>query len=174
VLDGLSGSLPDLGRVLFITGALLTHAAVGYALVRALTDVDPRLGLLFGVALDGDFLFPSSLGFPFVHRGLVHTPVFVLFSVALVYALRRREVAMAAGVALASHLLIDGLSPAGIMWLYPVTAAPSPALPVHGPVGTTLLWVLVGGVLSYDTGGRVRVAVRRAARRLRGASQGRR
>ncbi len=149
MLGGLSGSLPDLGRVLFVGGALLTHAAVGYALVRALTDADPRLGLLFGVLPDGDFLFPAGLGFPFVHRGLVHTPVVLLAVVALVSALRRREVATAAGVALASHLLIDGLSPAGIMWLYPVTAAPSPGLPVHGPVGTAALWLLVAGTLSY-------------------------
>jgi inner membrane protein len=172
VLGGLSGSLPDLGRVLFVGGALLTHAGVGYALVRALTDADPRLGLLFGVALDGDFLFPASLGFPFVHRGIVHTPVFLLFAVALVYLLSRREVAIAASAALASHLLIDGLSPAGIMWLYPVTAAPSPGLPVHGPVGTVILWGLVGGILSYDAGGRVRVAVRQAVHRLRGTGGG--
>jgi inner membrane protein len=168
VFGGLPWFSPTLGRVLFVGGALLTHAAVGYAFVRALTDADPRLGLLFGVFPDGDFLFPASLGFPFVHRGIVHTPVFLLAVVALVYALSRREVAVAAAVALTSHLLIDGLSPAGIMWLYPVTATPTPGLPVHGPVGTVLLWVVVACVLSYDAGGRVRVAVTAAAGRLQG------
>lgn len=168
MLGGLHWFPLSLGRVLFVGGALLTHAAVGYALVRALTDADPRLGLLFGVFPDGDFLFPASLGFPFVHRGIVHTPVFLLVVVALVSALSRREVVVAASVALASHLLIDGLSPAGIMWLYPVTVTPTPGLAVHGPVGTVVLWAVVAGVLSYDAGGRVRVIVVRAVHRLRG------
>lgn len=160
------GDPPGLGRVLFVSGALLTHALVGYAVVRALTDADPRLGLLFGVFPDGDFLFPASLGPPFVHRGIVHTPAFTLVVVALVYALHRRETATATAVALGSHLLIDSLSPAGIMWLYPVTASPSPGLPVHGPVGTVVLWLVAGGIVSYDSGGSVREYATQQVRNL--------
>lgn len=162
------GDLPGLGRALFLTGALLTHAGVGYALVHSLTEEDPRLGLVAGVVPDVDFLFPPSLGFPFVHRGIVHTPLFVLLAVAAVYALHRRAAATAVGVALASHLLIDGLSPAGIMWLYPVTASPSPGLGVHSPAGTVALWLLVGVLLYFDR--RVRVAAMRLAHRLRRGS----
>jgi len=37
----------ELERGLFLAGAFATHAFVGYALVRGLTDEDPRIGLVF-------------------------------------------------------------------------------------------------------------------------------
>lgn len=131
---------PTLDRATFLLVAFLTHAAVGYALVTVTTETDPRLGLVFGLLPDVDFLFPAALGFPFVHRGLTHTPLFALLVVGAVFVVSRKT-ALASGVALFSHLCIDALSPAGIMWLYPITRSPSPGLPVHGPAGTAVLWV---------------------------------
>lgn len=138
--------LPDAGRVVFLVAAVLTHAAVGYTLVVMLTEADPRVGIFFGVLPDVDFLFPEPLGFPFVHRGLAHTPAVALLVVSVVLVVTRREIAIATGIALFSHLGIDGLSPEGIMWLYPVTLSPSPGLPVHSAPGTAVLWVGVVGV----------------------------
>ncbi|MFC7009441.1 hypothetical protein [Halalkalicoccus salilacus] len=49
-------------RVLFLTIAVLTHGIVGYALVRAFTDVNPTGGFFLGILPDVDFLFPAAWG----------------------------------------------------------------------------------------------------------------
>ena len=137
------------GRALFLAGAFATHAFVGYALVRALTDADPRLGLVFGLLPDADFLFPPGLGWPFVHRGVTHTPLFALAVVVGSYAAGRRRgpatgsgrtLAVAVGLAIGSHLAIDSLSPKGIDWLFPLRTSWSPGVAVHSPTATVLLW----------------------------------
>ncbi|QLG47775.1 metal-dependent hydrolase [Natrinema halophilum] len=131
-------------RVLFLAVAFLTHAFVGYALVRGFTDADPRLGIVFGLLPDGDFLFPVVWEWPFVHRGITHTPLFALTVVGSAYALssRSRESAAAVGLAIGSHLAIDSLSPRGIDWLFPIETTWSPGLPVHSPITTGLLWAV--------------------------------
>lgn len=68
----------DVGRVAFLAVAFLTHGAVGYALVRAFTDVDPAVGFVLGIVPDADFLFPAAWGVPFVHWGITHTLLFVV------------------------------------------------------------------------------------------------
>lgn len=139
-------------RVLFLTVAFATHAVVGYALVRGFTDADARIGLVFGLLPDGDFLFPSTWGWPLVHRGLTHTPVFALTIVIGVYALwRDRSIALAVGLALASHLAIDSLSPKGIDWVFPLAETAGPGLNVHGPIATVVLWTASVGLLVART-----------------------
>ncbi|MDF9747062.1 metal-dependent hydrolase [Natrinema salsiterrestre] len=163
------------GRVLFLTVAFATHAVVGLALVRGFTAVDPRtgtwLGVVFGLLPDADFLFPAAWGWPFVHRGITHSPVFALAVVAAVYAIRRtRAAALAAALAIGSHLLIDSLSPMGIQWLYPIETTWSPGLDVHGAIGTILLWSLSLGVLAWRTNDLA--GVRRSSARDGDDSQG--
>ncbi|MFD1564185.1 metal-dependent hydrolase [Haloarchaeobius amylolyticus] len=137
----------ETGRILFLTGALATHGVVGYALVAGLTDADPRLGFVFGLVPDADFLFPATWGWPLVHRGLTHTPLFALALVVGSYAVGRRRsltagrrVALAVGLALGSHLAVDSLSPKGIDPLFPLRTSWSPGLAVHSPTATVLLW----------------------------------
>ncbi|WP_049920897.1 metal-dependent hydrolase [Halopiger djelfimassiliensis] len=143
----------ETGRVLFLTGAVLTHAVVGYALVRGFTDADPRIGIVFGIAPDADFWFPAAWGWPLVHRGLTHTPLFALLLVVGAYAISRdRTAALAVGLAISSHLAIDSLSPAGIAWLFPLEASAGPGLPVHGPAATAALWLVSIGVLAWRAG----------------------
>ncbi|WP_323174221.1 metal-dependent hydrolase [Natrialba sp. PRR66] len=142
----------ELGRILFLFSAFATHAFVGYALVRGLTDADPRLGLVLGLLPDGDFLFPADWGWPFVHRGLTHTPLFAIGLLAgLSLVSRNRSVALAGGLAIGSHLAIDSLSPTGIPWLFPLqtTWNPSPGLAVHSPTATALLWTAALGLLAF-------------------------
>ncbi|ELY98748.1 metal-dependent hydrolase [Natrialba aegyptia] len=142
----------ELGRLLFLFSAFATHAFVGYALVRGLTDADPRLGLVLGLLPDGDFLFPADWGWPFVHRGLTHTPLFAIGLLAGLYLVsRNRSVALAGGLAIGSHLAIDSLSPMGIRWLFPLRTAwnPSPGLAVHSPAATALLWTAALGILAF-------------------------
>ncbi len=143
------------GRILFLAGAFATHAVVGYALVAGFTEADPRLGIVFGLLPDADFLFPSTLGWPFVHRGLTHTPLFALAIVAGAFA-ATRDRTLASGVALAigSHLAIDSLSPKGIDWLFPLETSWSPGLAVHSPAATTLLWTAAIAILVWRADGR--------------------
>ncbi|MBZ6496596.1 metal-dependent hydrolase [Natrinema longum] len=140
------------GRLAFLAGAFATHAIVGYALVRGGTGADPRLGIVFGLVPDVDFLFLSEWGQPFVHRGITHTPLFVLAVVAGSYAIARsREIAAAVALALGSHLVIDALSPMGIDPLFPLETNWSPGLPVHGPTATVVLWTASVGLLAWRT-----------------------
>ncbi|ELY96796.1 metal-dependent hydrolase [Natrialba taiwanensis] len=142
----------ELGRVLFLLSAFATHSFIGYALVRGCTDVDPRLGLVLGLLPDSDFLFPADWGWPFVHRGLTHTPLFAIGLLAGLYLVNRnRSVTLAGGLAIGSHLAIDSLSPMGIRWLFPLktTWNPSLGLAVHSPTATALLWMAALGLLAF-------------------------
>lgn len=142
----------ETGRVLFLAWAFATHAVVGYALVRGFTDVDPRLGLCFGLVPDADFWFPLDWGWPFVHRGITHTPLFALAIVAGSDAISRdRSIGLAVGLAIGSHLAIDSLSPMGIDWLFPLETSASPGLSVHGPAATALPWTVSVGILAWRT-----------------------
>jgi inner membrane protein len=161
----------DPGRIPFLAGAFATHAVVGYALVGGLTRVDPRVGIGFGLLPDADFLFPAAWGWPFVHRGVTHAPLFALAVVAGTYAARRdRALAVAVALAIGSHLAIDSLSPAGIPWLFPLEASPSPGLPVHGPPATILLWALSVGLLASRPPIRSRVGTARESTTARDGS----
>lgn len=141
----------ELERAVFLVGAWVTHAAVGYALVRAFVDAAPLVGAGFGVLPDVDFLLPAAWEYPFVHRGLTHTPTFALVVVAVVYGgWRDRSLAAGAGLATGSHLLIDSLSPTGIPWTFPVGGQVGLGLPVHGPAATVLLWTGVAALLAWD------------------------
>lgn len=142
----------DVGRILFLMVAFATHGAVGYSLVCGFTDVNPRIGFVLALVPDIDFLFPAALDAPFVHRGLTHTPAFTLTIVVAAYSIRRSKgVAIAVWLAIGSHLAIDSLSPAGIPWLFPFETSMSADLPVHGPIGTLLLWALAIGILVWRT-----------------------
>ncbi|WP_247730113.1 metal-dependent hydrolase [Halovivax limisalsi] len=138
-------------RVVFYAGALATHAFLGYALVRAFTDADPWLGLGFGLLPDADFFFPAALEWPFVHRGLTHSPLVWLALVLAAVAARDRSVASAVGLAYGSHLLLDSLSPKGIEWLFPLQSDWSPGLPIHTVYDTPLLWTGCLALLAWRT-----------------------
>ncbi|QLK26413.1 metal-dependent hydrolase [Natrinema zhouii] len=145
----------DPGRIFFLTVAFATHAVVGVALARGFTGVDQRtgtgFGIVFGLLPDADFLFPAEWGWPFVHRGITHSLLFALAVVVGVYAIRRtREAALAAALAISSHLFIDSLS-LGIQWLFPIRTTWSPGLDVHGVIGTTLWWSVSIGILAWQT-----------------------
>jgi len=100
----------------------------------------------------------ADWAWPFVHRGITHTPLFALAVVAGGYAVGRqqtstigRRVALAIGLALGSHLAIDSLSPKGIDVLFPLRTSWSPGLPVHSPTATVFLWTASIALLVWDT-----------------------
>lgn len=140
----------DLERVLFLTTAVLTHGIVGYALVRAFTDVTPTVGFFLGILPDVDFLFPAAWGAPFIHRGITHTALFLIAIVTVASLWRsRKRFELASGLAVGSHLVIDSWSPMGVSWLFPFGIDVSGDLPIHGPAGTLILWTLSIGLLVW-------------------------
>lgn len=144
----------DLGRVTYLLVAFATHALVGAVVASLLLGARPAVGALAGLAPDLDFLFPAEWGFPFVHRGLTHSPAALLAVLGVGYALDADgDLLAAVGVAYLSHLAIDTLTPKGVLWLYPL---PSTAvgfdLGGHS-VGVTLaLWTGCGVVYARRRG----------------------
>lgn len=133
-----------------LAAAFATHALVGAALGGLLFD-RPAVGAVAGLAADADFLFPTALGWPFVHRGITHSlpALFVLAGATAavwdaVDALDRpRTAAATVVVAYGSHLLIDVTTPKGIPPLSPLSdRIAHVALPTtgHSPVPTLVLW----------------------------------
>ena len=99
-------------RVLFLIVAVLTHGIVGYALVQAVTDVNPIIGFILEIVPDIDFLFPAVWGAPLIHRGITHTALFIIVIVAVASlwgSPKRPE--LASGLAVGPHLAIDSWSP---------------------------------------------------------------
>jgi len=75
-----------------------------------------------GLLADADTVFYwLGLPFPFVHRGLLHTPIILaVLLIAIYFATRRPDICAGFGAGFLSHLLIDTFNPTGIMWLYPI------------------------------------------------------
>lgn len=146
-LPTLSG-IGTLGYAVYLLVAFATHAFVGYVLVATLTDARPSIGAIVGLAPDADLLFPAELGFPFVHRGITHTPLLAAACLLVGYALDAdRDGLVGVGLAYGSHLLIDSLTPKGIMWLYPLSKASfNVASGGHSPLSTAVLWALFGSI----------------------------
>ena len=149
----------------YLAFAIGTHAAVGYAVVRLLTSGPPVLGVLAGVGPDLDLLFGPSLAFPFVHRGLFHTPLLLAVVLGLLFvADSPRWLVVGVAGAFLSHLIIDTFTNAGIMWLYPLsTQFFSADIAIHSTPGNLVLWGMA--LVMVRWGGRNRF--RQATDRMR-------
>lgn len=143
-----------MNHLLYLVLAVVTHAVLGYALVRVLTPVSPAVGLLGGVFPDVDLYFGRLWNFPLVHRGLVHTPLFLgTVVVGLLLAGVPEWAVVGVGVAFLSHLAVDSFTHAGIMWLYPVSVQHfSYDVSAHSAVGDAVLWAVSAGMVRW--GGR--------------------
>jgi membrane-bound metal-dependent hydrolase YbcI (DUF457 family) len=75
-----------------------------------------------GIIPDIDTVFyVMGLPFPFVHRGFLHTPIVLgIILIGIYLATKRTDICAGFGVGFLSHLLLDTLTPTGIMWLYPL------------------------------------------------------
>jgi membrane-bound metal-dependent hydrolase YbcI (DUF457 family) len=58
--------------------------------------------------------------FPLNHRGIVHTPFFLLLSVVLLYLITDKPTTFAFGSGFLAHLLTDIITPSGILLLFPL------------------------------------------------------
>lgn len=133
---------------LYLLSAVLTHAAVGYTLATVFAE-HPLSGVVGGVLPDLDLLFAPGWSFPFVHRGLTHTPLFAAAFVGALFAVGRRRAAGGAALGAASHLVVDTLTKRGVPWLYPLSADGFGVdLSVHSLVPSVAVWALVVALLS--------------------------
>lgn len=146
----------------FLAIAIATHAVVGYVLGGVLFGRS-KTGVAGALAADLDFLFPATVGWPFVHRGITHS--FLAFAVATAAVVAWHRVAGDSGeaahrvaggafaVAYLSHLLIDATTPKGVPLLYPLSDHSfyaGLATTAHSPLPTALLWVVCLGLLSRE------------------------
>lgn len=148
------GAGVELGRVAYLLAAFTTHAVIGSVLVAVLLDVRPSVGAIAGLAADADFLFPQEWGFPFVHRGLTHSPAALVAVLLVGWALDADEDLLAAvGVGYLSHLVLDSLTPKGVLWLYPLsTTGVGSDLGGHSLPVTLALWTACGVVYASRRG----------------------
>ena len=91
--------------------------ALGYAL-----RLPAKVAAIAGLLVDWDIIFYfTGLGFPFVHRGIFHTPIVFAIALIAIYLLTKdTRITAAAAAGMFSHLFLDTLNPTGIMWLYPM------------------------------------------------------
>jgi len=141
----------DAGYLLWGVGGSVLHLVVGYGLVYLLTDWDPRWGAIGAILPDLDLIsYAVEVPEIWAHRGLLHTPFFLLMLVGLCLVLgweKRRIAPIVLGYL--SHLLIDWTVPWGIMWLYPLSrqhfVLRDPTL--HDTLPTIGLWLLLFGAI---------------------------
>ena len=147
-----------LGHRAYVLFAVLTHAAIGYALVSVATDRSPRAGVAGAVLPDVDLLFAPGWAFPFVHRGLTHTPLFGAVVAGLAWGYQRVGPRTSSlrrgwgpGVAVAlgygSHLVVDSFTARGVPWLYPLSSAGYGVdLRIHAVEHGLAIWGVLGAV----------------------------
>ncbi len=94
-----------------------THFMFALALAYVLRL--PRIPTaIAGIIPDLDFVL--NYGFPFMHRGIIHTPVIMLACMAGIFIFTRNKPLTAAfGVGFLGHLLTDIITPTGVMFFYP-------------------------------------------------------
>lgn len=138
--------------LVYVVVAVLTHAVVGISLTDAARRSNPVAGLVGAVLPDIDLLFPPGWPFPFVHRGLTHTPFLAGVVVGvLLLAWPDRRVPVGVAIGYCSHLLIDTFTAEGIMWLFPgLTRSYGIDLHAHGTEGTIVLWTFALSTLLLD------------------------
>ncbi len=114
----------------------------------------PRLpAAIAGVIPDLDILLQDE--FPLMHRGIVHTPLFLLISIVLIYLVADKPFAFAFGAGFLSHLLLDVITPSGILLLYPIPVFYTLNLAPYNNILANLgiIAVSVGAILLYRSEG---------------------
>ncbi len=96
----------------------LTHIIFAFFLAYILRL--PLVMTMIGSVLpDLDLTF--NFTFPFVHRGILHTPLALITLSILFYLItKNRDSTLSFSLGYLTHLFLDTLTPIGIMWLYPL------------------------------------------------------
>ncbi len=98
---------------------MLAPTHLFFALAIAYILRMPKLpAAIGGVIPDLDILLQYE--FPLQHRGIIHTPFFLLVCVVFLYLITDKPTTFSFGTGFLSHLLLDVITPAGILLLYPL------------------------------------------------------
>jgi inner membrane protein len=114
----------------------------------------PRIpAVIGGVIPDLDVLL--DFGFPLEHRGMVHTPFFLAFCVVLLYLIADKPITFAFGAGFLSHLLLDVITPTGLLLLYPLPIFFTLNLAPYSNIAANLgiIMASLGAVLLYKSRG---------------------
>jgi len=97
----------------------MTPTHLMFALAMAYIFRLPRIPTaIAGIIPDIDFVL--HYGFPLMHRGIVHTPLFMLICIGIILvATKSRPITAGFGVGFLAHLLTDIITPTGVMFFYP-------------------------------------------------------
>lgn len=96
----------------------ITHLLFAFALIW-ISNFPLILGMIASILPDLDASFHFM--FPFVHRGFLHTPLFMLAGMVVIYALSgSKKSCFSFGLGYSSHLVLDTFTYSGIMWLFPL------------------------------------------------------
>lgn len=112
---------------------MLTPTHMLVALALAYIFKLPKLpAFLAALALDLDIILNlTGWGFPFIHRGIIHTPLFIIALTLIWYYKRdKSKNAVSVGVGGLSHIMLDLVTNQGIPLLFPLAAYI--AIPVVG------------------------------------------
>jgi membrane-bound metal-dependent hydrolase YbcI (DUF457 family) len=121
--------------------------ALGYVL-----KLPAKMIVVAGIFPDADVVFTSmGTGFPFIHRGFLHTPILLgIILIGMYLVTKRADICAGFGAGFLSHLFIDTFNPTGIMWLYPLTtfftldlATYSNAIANWGIVAWSIAFILI-------------------------------
>jgi inner membrane protein len=127
---------------------LLFALAIAYLL--RLPKIPAAIG---GVIPDLDIILQGD--FPLMHRGIVHTPLILAISMVLLYLAIEGPAVFAYGTGFLSHLLLDVITPFGILLLYPLPVYFSLNLAVYNNVFANLgiIALSLGAILLYRSKG---------------------
>lgn len=78
----------------------------------------------------------------FRHRGIFHSP-FILMLISLVIALINHEIAAAFFIGYLSHLILDSLTPGGVMFFYPFSKKRTKGFIRTGSLFENILFILL-------------------------------
>jgi len=123
----------------------ITHLLFAFALLW-IGNFPLILGMVASILPDLDASFHFM--FPFVHRGIMHTPLFLLAGIIAIYALTGdRKSCFSFGLGYSSHLILDTFTYSGIMWFFPLEKSFSLELVAannfYGNLGIALVSVMI-------------------------------
>lgn len=96
----------------------ITHLLFAFTLIW-IGNFPLVLGMIASILPDLDASFHFM--FPFVHRGIMHTPLFLIAGLLVIYSLTgSKRSCFTFGLGYTSHLILDTMTYSGIMWLFPL------------------------------------------------------
>jgi inner membrane protein len=124
--------------------------ALAIAYILRLPRIPAAVG---GILADIDVILQYD--FPLIHRGIMHTPFFVAVSIVFLYLILDKPTTFAFGAGYLSHLLMDIITPVGILLLYPLPLYFTLNLAIYNNIFANLgiiAWSLIAIIIYHSKG----------------------